>query len=47
MQRQFMERSPFAMLLQKTDTAVMAKGVSGFLVGPAPDYTHYWLIRKV
>jgi peptide/nickel transport system substrate-binding protein len=46
MQRQFMDRSPFAMLLQQNATAVMAPGVTGFHVGPSPDYTHYGLIRK-
>jgi peptide/nickel transport system substrate-binding protein len=46
MQRQFMERAPFAMLLQQNAVAVMGKGVSGFHVGPSPDYTHYGLIRK-
>jgi peptide/nickel transport system substrate-binding protein len=46
MQRQFMDRSPFAMLLQQNASAVMAAGVTGFRVGPSPDYTHYGLIRK-
>jgi peptide/nickel transport system substrate-binding protein len=46
MQRQFMERAPFAMLLQRNAVAVLAKGVSGFKVGPMPDYTHYSQIRK-
>jgi peptide/nickel transport system substrate-binding protein len=46
MQRQFMERAPFAMLLQRNAVAVLAKGVSGFNVGPMPDYTHYSQIRK-
>ncbi len=46
MQRQFMERAPFAMLLQKNAVAVLGKGVSGFKVGPMPDYTHYSQIRK-
>ena len=41
MQRQFMERAPFAMLLQQNAVAVLGKGVSGFKVGPMPDYTHY------
>jgi peptide/nickel transport system substrate-binding protein len=46
MQRQFMDRAPFAMLLQQNAAAVMAPGVSGFHVGPSPDYTHYGMIRK-
>jgi peptide/nickel transport system substrate-binding protein len=46
MQMQFMERSPFAMLLQKNAVAVLGKGVSGFKVGPMPDYTHYSAIKK-
>jgi peptide/nickel transport system substrate-binding protein len=45
-QQQFMERSPFAMLLQKNAVAVLGKGVSGFRVGPMPDYTHYSKITK-
>lgn len=45
-QTQFMERAPFAMLLQKNAVAVLGKGVSGFKVGPMPDYTHYAQIRK-
>jgi peptide/nickel transport system substrate-binding protein len=46
MQQQFMERAPFAMVLQKNAVAVMGKGVSGFRVGPMPDYTHYSKINK-
>ena len=46
MQRQFMERAPFAMLLQQNAVAVLGKGVSGFKVGPMPDYTHYSAIQK-
>jgi peptide/nickel transport system substrate-binding protein len=45
-QQQFMERAPFAMLLQKNAVAVLGKGVSGFRVGPMPDYTHYSKITK-
>ena len=45
-QQQFMDRSPFAMLLQKNAVAVLGKGVSGFRVGPMPDYTHYSKITK-
>lgn len=46
MQRKFRQTAPFAMLLQKNATAVSRKGVDGFVVGPLPDYTHYWTITK-
>ena len=46
MQRIFRDRAPFAMMLQKISSAVMAKGVSGFVVGPLPDYTRYSTITK-
>jgi peptide/nickel transport system substrate-binding protein len=46
MQREFMERAPFAMVLQKHAVAVLGKGVSGFRVGPMPDYTKYAQITK-
>jgi peptide/nickel transport system substrate-binding protein len=46
MQMQFMDRAPFAMVLQKNAVAVLGKGVSGFSVGPMPDYTHYSKINK-
>ena len=46
-QEQFMERAPFAMVLQRNAVAVLGHGVSGFKVGPMPDYTHYFTIRKV
>jgi peptide/nickel transport system substrate-binding protein len=45
-QRKFRDRAPFAMLLQKNATAVSRKGTDGFVVGPLPDYTHYWTITK-
>ena len=45
-QQQFMERAPFAMLLQQNAVTVLGKGVSGFKVGPMPDYTHYAKITK-
>jgi peptide/nickel transport system substrate-binding protein len=45
-QQQFMDRAPFAMLLQQNAVAVLGKGVSGFKVGPMPDYTHYSKITK-
>ena len=34
------------MLLQKNAVAVLGKGVSGFKVGPMPDYTRYAQIQK-
>ena len=46
MQMQFMDRAPFAMVLQQNALAVLGKGVSGFKVGPMPDYTHYSKITK-
>ncbi len=46
MQQQFIERSPFAFMLQKNATAVSRAGVKGFVVGPLPDYTHYHSITK-
>ena len=46
MQKQFIERAPFAFLLQKNATAVSRAGVKGFVVGPLPDYTHYASITK-
>jgi peptide/nickel transport system substrate-binding protein len=45
-QQQFMDRAPFAMLMQRNAVAVLGKGVSGFKVGPMPDYTHYSKIAK-
>jgi len=45
-QQQFMERAPFAMLLQQNAVTVLGKGVSGFKVGPMPDYTQYSKITK-
>jgi ABC-type transport system substrate-binding protein len=46
LQEAFMDRAPFAMLLQRNAVAVLGKGVSGFKVGPMPDYTHYTSIAK-
>jgi peptide/nickel transport system substrate-binding protein len=47
MQRLSQERAPFAMMLQQISTAVLGRGVSGFVIGPIPDYTKYGDIRKV
>ncbi len=46
MQRQFMERSPFAMLLQNAEVDAMTKGMSGIEIGVLPDYTRYAQIAK-
>ncbi len=46
LQEAFMDRAPFAMLLQRNAVAVLGKGVSGFKVGPMPDYTRYTSIAK-
>jgi len=40
------DRAPFIILLQQIATAVLAKGVSGFVIGPLPDYTKYADIKK-
>jgi peptide/nickel transport system substrate-binding protein len=46
MQHDFMERAPFAMLLQNAEVDVMRKGVFGIEVGVLPDYTRYAAITK-
>jgi peptide/nickel transport system substrate-binding protein len=46
LQEAFMDRAPFAMLLQRNAVAVLGRGVSGFKVGPMPDYTRYTSIAK-
>ena len=45
-QRLARDRAPFIILLQQISTAVLAKGVSGFVIGPLPDYTKYANIKK-
>lgn len=45
-QRIARDRAPFIILLQQISTAVMAKGVSGFVLGPLPDYIKYAGITK-
>ena len=45
-QQKFMDRAPFAMLMQRNAVAVLGNGVSGFRVGPMPDYTRYTSIAK-
>jgi peptide/nickel transport system substrate-binding protein len=46
MQRLSRERAPFAMMMQQIASAVLAKGVKGFVVGPLPDYTRYAEVEK-
>jgi peptide/nickel transport system substrate-binding protein len=46
MQVKFAERAPFAMMLQKISSAALGKGVSGFVIGPLPDFTKYSDIKK-
>jgi peptide/nickel transport system substrate-binding protein len=46
MQKLSRERAPFVMLLQAISNGVQGKGVSGFVIGPLPDYTKYYDIKK-
>ena len=46
MQRDHQDRSPFAVMLQQVEVAVMRKGVSGFEIGPLSDRSPYVGIRK-
>jgi len=46
MQTLSQERAPFVMMLQAIQNAVQGKGVSGFVIGPLPDYTKYYDVRK-
>ena len=46
MQRDFMQRAPFVMVLQNAEVDVMRKGVSGLQIGVLPDYTRYAHIVK-
>lgn len=46
MQVKFAERAPFAMLLQGISSAALGRGVSGFVIGPLPDFTKYADIKK-
>lgn len=45
-QKKFAERSPFVIMLQEISTAVLGRGVSGFVVGPASDFNLYDAIKK-
>ncbi len=46
MQRQFWERAPFAILLQRSANATLRKDVTGLFVGPMPDFTKYQRLVK-
>ena len=46
MQRQFWDRAPFAVLLQRSANATMRQNVSGLFVGPMPDFTKYQRLVK-
>jgi peptide/nickel transport system substrate-binding protein len=46
MQKLSQERAPFVMMLQAISNAVQGKGVSGFVIGPLPDYTKYYNVMK-
>jgi peptide/nickel transport system substrate-binding protein len=39
-------RSPFVFMMQPISTAVLGKGVSGFVMGPVPDDTKYGQVKK-
>jgi peptide/nickel transport system substrate-binding protein len=46
MQVKFANRAPFAMVLQKIASAALGKGVTGFVIGPLPDFTKFSDIKK-
>jgi peptide/nickel transport system substrate-binding protein len=46
LQRQMWDHGPFVFLLQADEIAVMPKSVTGFQLGPTPDYFRYAPIRK-
>lgn len=47
LQQQMWDHGPFVFLLQADEIAVMPKTVTGFQLGPTPDYFRYGAIRKV
>jgi peptide/nickel transport system substrate-binding protein len=47
LQRQMWDHGPFVFLLQADEIAVMPKTVTGFQLGPTPDYFRYGAIRKI
>ena len=46
LQRDHQERSPFAIMLQQVEVAMMRKGTSGFEIGPLSDRSVYARIQK-
>jgi peptide/nickel transport system substrate-binding protein len=46
MQKEFQDRAPFAILLQRNSVAAVRKNLSGFALGPLPDYSKYDKITK-
>ena len=46
LQQEFQERSPFAIMLQQVEVAMMRKGTSGFEIGPLSDRTVYADVKK-
>ncbi|HET6185085.1 MAG TPA: ABC transporter substrate-binding protein [Acetobacteraceae bacterium] len=46
MQEEFWDVAPFAMMLQRNAVAAMRKNVTGFELGPMPDFTHWADMRK-
>jgi peptide/nickel transport system substrate-binding protein len=46
MQRLALERAPFAWLMQNINTAVLGKGVSGYVIGPVADFTKFANVEK-
>ncbi|MBN8928582.1 MAG: ABC transporter substrate-binding protein [Rhodospirillales bacterium] len=46
MQRDFLQKAPFIMMLQQNEVDAMPKGVSGIQIGVLPDYTRYAQITK-
>ena len=46
LQDDFQQRSPFAIMLQQVEVAMMRKGTSGFEIGPLSDRTVYADIKK-
>ena len=46
LQRDFQDRSPFAIMLQQVEVAIMRHGVTGFEIGPLSDRSVYAHITK-
>ncbi len=46
LQRDFQDRSPFAIMLQQVEVAMMRKGTAGFEIGPLSDRSAYVRIAK-